>query len=329
MKRFSCFLLMICIFLSFPLGIHAQSTYSIIGNIIDNSNAPALIQSSSPSGAVAIARNMSTGSTFYYRVSGAVLSNSPPLISHGFFPQENSFISNESLSPNQIITPNENTKITDADELPYSAICYVEITFPNREDPYSATAFMISDNVAMTAGHCLYNENYGGWATEVKVYPGKSGYGFFNNPFGTATATEIVVSTQHYETNSQYVDNYDWGFINLGSDDIGNDSGYLGFRYKTGGMNGMSIKVSGYPNPDENDIQYYQYQDSGTINYVADYVMNHTASTEEGQSGAPVFYWDSSEQEWIVIGINVAYSGADNVCVGFYDTLYSFAWSYK
>ncbi len=333
MKKLLCLLFVVSLCFSLPLSTYAQTIDALAEEPLVPPDSSALIQSSSSDGAVAIARNMSTGSTFYYRVSGAILSSNAPssLVSHGYFPKSTSLSSNESLSPNQIITPNDNRKIEDADEFPYSAICFLEITFPSGKDPYPATAFLISENVAMTAGHCLYSKSLGEWATEVKLFPGKSGYGFFNNPFGTATATEIVVNVDYY--NGSYSDQYDvdWGFIKFESNDIDNDSGYLGFRYMVGSIINKTIMVSGYPNPDPDSTQYYQYADSGTISTVKAHRFYHTASTQSGHSGSPVLYWDDTAQEWLVFGIHVA-SGLNstyNEAVGFDDTLFSFAWNYK
>lgn len=346
MKKFLCFMLALATFLSLSLTSYATSEINVIADLTPiQPISPNLEISSSPDGAVAVGKNLDTNSIYYYRVNGAVISQIGNVITSipGCFPSpqilENKY---ESFSPNSAIDTEDREKVTDADNMPFSAICYIDITFPNGET-YPATAFMISGDVAMTAAHCLYDPLLGGWATSVRVIPGKSGYGFFNNPFGDANAEEIVVSTQWQQNvpNSSEIPislrDYDWGFIRL-DDSIGNDSGYLGIKYDANFTN-KTVTISGYPNPfpeGSNNKNYYQYETNGRIESMGDHRITHKLDTSEGQSGSPIFYWDSTDQQWLVVGIHVSCSVTENATsshyhtgVWFYSQLFSFAWAYR
>lgn len=82
----------------------------------------------------------------------------------------------------KLIGDDERVRINNTSVFPYSTVAYMNITFPNGS-VQAGTAFMIYKNVALTAGHCLYNSSKGGWATSVTIYPGKNGPN--NNPFGS------------------------------------------------------------------------------------------------------------------------------------------------
>ena len=57
---------------------------------------------------------------------------------------------------------------------PDSAICRLEVTFPNGTTG-SGTGVMVDSFHALTAGHCVYDAAYGGWATSIKVIPDEQG----------------------------------------------------------------------------------------------------------------------------------------------------------
>ena len=332
-RRLICLLLCVCMCSS--LFVYAGAIEPLDGTIDADDNAtlikPTLEVSLVPTGAVAVARNMDTGDMYYYRVNGNILANdnTATMTAPGYFPTEMQNAGEDSIiSPNQIIGADNRQKITDAEEAPYSAICFMEITFPNGKT-YPATAFMISEDTAMTAAHCLYKANYGGWATDITLYPGKSGYGFFNNPFGTADATEIVISASYYQRPNNNYEN-DWGLIKFDEDDIESDAGYLGFSYMHSNIQNLSVYMCGYPNP-TGDIQYYQYRGQGQVYSVSEQLICHTVDGEEGQSGSPVYYWDSSEGAYIVVGIHVAYGETSNYNEASRITsqLFSFAYAYR
>ena len=47
------------------------------------------------------------------------------------------------------------SRITDTTAYPNSAICYMEMKFPDDDGLYVGTAWMYGERVAMTAGHCV------------------------------------------------------------------------------------------------------------------------------------------------------------------------------
>ena len=134
----------------------------------------------------------------------------------------NDFSNDNECEITSIIGSDGRTKITTTTTYLYFAILYIEISWPDGATGLE-TAFMIDDNLAATAGHCVYDASHGGWAESIKVWPGKKGYGILNNPYGTANATNFHTSIPWTENADS---KYDWGLIEL-DENIGEDTGWF------------------------------------------------------------------------------------------------------
>lgn len=125
-----------------------------------------------------------------------------------------------------IIGPDNRVQITDTTSYPNSAICYMEIGFPDDDGVYGGTAWMYGKSVAMTAGHCLYDVDSGNWAEWVRIYPGSNGG---TSPYGVYYASVLHTDTKYIESGDP---NYDWGLLEFNSD-IGSSTGYFGASWTT------------------------------------------------------------------------------------------------
>ncbi len=203
------------------------------------------------------------------------------------------------ISPSSLIGEDNRTNVTDTTVMPYSAICYIEIKWPDGSTSIG-TAFMIYDDLALTAGHCVYSSDNGGWATNVKLWPGKDGYGFWNNPFGTTEAASLHTATQWTESEDE---EYDWALLEL-EDAIGNETGWFGIGWSSSSLTGTAVTISGYPG----EYQYYQYKMSDEITRCSTTKLYYNViDTTGGQSGSPIY---TSNQ--IVYGIHCYGSPTEN-----------------
>ncbi len=223
---------------------------------------------------------------------------------------------NGGVAPCAVFGSNDLTLVEDTEIEPYSAIAYLEVIYNDGFVGYG-TCYLISKNVAITAAHCLYSEEHGGWPLSVAVFPGKTGVGFWNDPYESCYAGSWTISEKwlEIEQDDSYVDSdaeleakrgHDWGIFKL-MFPLGNSCNYIDIDApNTANIENLSIKLSGYPaRIDDNFPDCKQYEDDGTIvlceykNY-ANVLTNeetnngivyyNNVDTEGGQSGAPILY---------------------------------------
>ena len=160
------------------------------------------------------------------------------------------------------------------------------------------TGFMLSRDVLVTAGHCVY---HGGWVTSYRVIPGKNG-GY--EPYGSCSGGIADVWTTYNYISTGSAD-YDYGLVKL-TCDIGNTTGWFGWWYNTGeNLVNQYVYVEGYPG----DKPY------GTMWWDGDFATSQTATrlfywndTAPGQSGSPIYHYNSVTPGlcggWCVTGIH-------------------------
>ena len=329
-KRLCCVLLGLLVGFSLPLSVFAIDDTVSTEPMDDALSLDDMLQvTTSIEDAFAVGYNIQTQTTTYYALNTAALSSFDPedFSLSGWFPEQAEQFNDNNNNSGRAIIPDEEgddrVHVSNTRNFPYSAIAYMEMIYADGE-PCAATAFMISENVAMTAAHNLFKQNSpvqsAQWATFVEISPGCNAYGpFFWNPFGQAQAIEVVISKQfRFEHEVAHIEGdtityepsdlscyYDWGFIRLNKD-IGEDCGYFGFEFGT--SVGSHIHVSGYPYGKNKQ----QWMGSGYLLNVRGgldptYIMHYDIDVTDGQSGAPV-YRETNGGEFLVIAVhNVDY----------------------
>ncbi|MBQ9098107.1 MAG: trypsin-like serine protease [Clostridia bacterium] len=261
MKKIVAFMLCVSMVLTFVLSVDA---------IVPGEDAA----SASTRSFSAITKDMDTGeiTQTLYNEKMSVID-----VLSGLNPEDlGAFIDNESvLQPSAIIDGTDSRqKVSNTEQSPNSAICYMEMEIGGTT--YTGTAFMVSKNVALTAGHNLY-DNFQ-MASEVKVWPGKNGYGLWNNPYGTAKKLTILTPT--YDTNTN--EKYDWGIIVL-KENIGDDCGWLELTYDHGSVFPVNMTLTGYTD------DYYQYTATDQVVNIDSHLLYHRIDSSGGQSGSPIY----------------------------------------
>lgn len=176
-----------------------------------------------------------------------------------------------------VVGNDDRVKVSDTEAFPHSAVCYIESKINGNTT--LGTAFMIGNNIAVTAGHCVYKDGY--LASEVKVWPGKDGFAVWNNPFGTAKSISVAA---HDYANSGASESYDWAVIIL-KEDIGDECGWFGIASDTSDMTSRDMTCSGYPG----EHRYYQYTQTGRVPAMDSYEFYHDFDITGGQSGSPFY----------------------------------------
>ena len=70
--------------------------------------------------------------------------------------------------------PDNRTKVTNTRVLPYQAICKLYMRTTTSKN-YIGSGFLTHSNKVVTAGHCVYDHDEGGWMDSIIVVPAKNG----------------------------------------------------------------------------------------------------------------------------------------------------------
>jgi V8-like Glu-specific endopeptidase len=182
------------------------------------------------------------------------------------------------LDPYSVIGADDRVRISPTTSFPWRAMTKLRMTFPNGLQ-YVCSGALVAAKYTLTAGHCVYSHNDGGWARTIEVIPGLDGT---YKPYGSAYASYM----RTYQGWTQNRDsNYDFALITLDRT-IGNSTGWFGYAsYST--VNGVTANLGGYPGDRDSGLRlYYHY---GAINSSTADRVYYTIDTAGGQSGSGVY----------------------------------------
>jgi V8-like Glu-specific endopeptidase len=175
--------------------------------------------------------------------------------------------------------------------LPYSAVCYVTVTFP---DGYSArgSGVVIGPNDVLTAMHVVFQAGHGGWATQVGVTPGAD-TAPFDAPFGTFTDWGTLDGrTPNWDPNNDgwlTDDEAQWDLAVIGLRSAIGDAG--GFLQPLQMAEDFSGTMAGFPAHPASGAGIGMMQQAVFADASAQYgVYDLESSLGAGASGGPLLY---------------------------------------
>lgn len=205
------------------------------------------------------------------------------------------------IGPSSVIGEDGRTQIEDTTSYPYSALAYLVVTYPDGTSG-TCTGWFIGARVVATAGHCVYFDRYGGWATSITAYPGRNGDSI---PYGSATSHRLF--SVNGWTQFEFVE-YDYGAIQLDSP-LGDTVGWFGFRWDyRWAFQDLSVTITGYPG-DKPEATMWGMTDLLKRTWMRR--MFYEIDTAGGQSGAPVYHSYSTECDPCSVAVHAYGVGSD------------------
>jgi glutamyl endopeptidase len=176
-----------------------------------------------------------------------------------------------------VIGVDNRTAIADTTLSPFRSITKLIMTFPTGK--YSCSGAIIAAKYVLTAGHCVYGANNGGWATQIEVIPG------LNNsykPYASAFATNMRTYSSWTQNGNS---NYDIALITLDRE-IGNTTGWFNYA-AAASVDQIRSTITGYPADRSQGLVEYTHTDQ--IKSSTQTRLSYPIDTAGGQSGSPVY----------------------------------------
>ncbi|TFG02924.1 MAG: trypsin-like serine protease [Promethearchaeota archaeon] len=205
------------------------------------------------------------------------------------------------LKLNEIIGEDDRVKVEDTTIYPYQTIC--KLYGINSTGVFArGTAFIIDNFQALTAAHCVYNDDEYCF-DEYYVVPGAYSTNFQEYPYGIAYVTNIRMEQEWID--HQYKE-YDWAYLTLDRS-IGAITGWMGIQTaaRENDIYSEKLYTAGYPSDLEGGVNMYHTSDKGL--YATEKLHYYELDIYKGQSGSPVWRYDSIDDANYVLTVN-AYS---------------------
>ncbi|MDP9792088.1 glutamyl endopeptidase [Catenuloplanes nepalensis] len=184
------------------------------------------------------------------------------------------------MAAQSVIGTDDRIRETDTTWWPASAT--VQLTrVANGATIFYCTGWLIGPNTVITAGHCVFSHDNGGWRTGqgVRAWPGRNGTAA---PYGSCASISMhSVNGWINDRNTQY----DYGAIKLDCT-VGNTVGTYGFRWQSASLNGTGTSTRGYPGDKPDGEQWASYDQ---IRVSHDRELFYHNDTVGGQSGSPIY----------------------------------------
>jgi glutamyl endopeptidase len=189
----------------------------------------------------------------------------------------------------------ERTRVTDVQIAPWRMICCLEIE--SSFGGIMGTGWFAGPRTLITAGHCVYDTaQMGGWAKSITITPGRDDQ---NKPFDSIVSEKF--STLDKWQGEQNPD-FDIAAIHIDKP-VGDDLGWFSVGALTDAeLPGYMVNISGYPFDKGAGVQ--QWWAKNRIMQVRPRRIFYDVDTAGGQSGAPVFIYESETAPPIVVGVH-------------------------
>jgi glutamyl endopeptidase len=205
------------------------------------------------------------------------------------------------MSTEVIIGSDDRVRVGNTGVYPWRAICGLKITAANGRR-FIGTGWLVAPRTVITAGHCVFMHNEGGWARSVEVVPGLNDA---SRPFGSAFSGALRSVTGWTQSRNR---EYDYGAIILPANArLGDRTGWFGLAVRDDAfLRSAALNLSGYPGDKGGNQQWFMAQRAKAT---SGRVITYDIDTMGGQSGSPVWVLQNGQRYGVGVHTNGSSSG--------------------
>ncbi|MEM9342355.1 MAG: trypsin-like peptidase domain-containing protein [Pseudomonadota bacterium] len=199
-----------------------------------------------------------------------------------------------------VIGGEDRQEIINTDQAPWRMICSLGLRAGNG-GRFVGTGWLVGPRTVITAGHCLLDRHAGQMA-QIDVMPGRRGD---DKPFGSVAVTSAATEV-HPKWSASFDPDFDVGVIHL-AEPLGDATGW--FSYAVAGDDELlshQMNVGGYPAHVQGELvageELWWHKDA--ILDTSPRRVFYATDTSGGQSGSPVWAFESGDGAPIVVGIH-------------------------
>lgn len=218
-----------------------------------------------------------------------------------FFASYSELLPQAKMMTEVIIGTDNRVRINPTTAFPWRAICALKITAQNNST-WIGTGWLVGPRTVITAGHCVFMHDQGGWAKSIEVIPAQNGVNV--KPYGTAVSNNLRSVTGWTQNKNR---ENDYGAIILPANKrLGDVTGYFGYAVRDNAYLAASVmNLSGYPgdkpspgSPKGTEQWFMSLKPKS----ISTRVITYDIDTMGGQSGAPV--WLKVGESRVCVGIH-------------------------
>jgi V8-like Glu-specific endopeptidase len=184
-----------------------------------------------------------------------------------------------------VFADDDRQQVGNTQDFPWVCLCWLVITAESGHR-FIGTGWLASARTVITAGHCVYMHNEGGWAQQVQVYPGGTG--------GPYVSDDLYTTDTYVASSANYADDYGAIVLPVALPN------YLGVEApEASDLSNMQVNVSGYPSDKPEGTLWGSTR---RLVRATSRQLYYDISTAGGQSGCPVLYQDA--EGWWGVGIH-------------------------